>query len=53
MIVYFSDRMKKFFCSMAVYIFIQPFLFGLYAQNFEDSIQEKEVSGSRLNFHRH
>jgi len=38
--------MKKAFCSITVYFFIQPFLF---AQNPEDSIQEKEVSGT-LNF---
>ncbi len=41
--------MKKIFCSIAVYIFIQPFLVVLLAQNLEDSIQEKEVS-KILNF---
>jgi hypothetical protein len=38
--------MKKFLCTLAVCICIQPFLF---AQSFEDSINEKEVS-EILNF---
>jgi len=44
MIFYFSARMRKIGCSIAVYFFVQPFLISVFARNFKDSIQNKEVS---------